>query len=190
MSASVSLGTSSSSSSVAATAGGDMYCTSYPPPDMEDNTSSSGKSLLPAPSTSIAVSVDYSHGRRKDTITSESILASLQTDIVTTPSSAYNNGSNMSNQPFSNANIPLKDKVKGFTQHIRNEIGSRPVNPHAAGNQGNGFIPRQLKGNRMPTNVGNRPSSGLLGAAPMVGPRPGLHKNQPHPHRPSQPRKW
>lgn len=152
------------------------YCTSYPPPDMDESTSRSGN----------PVTVDYSHGRRSGgdsnmkPVTSESILASLQSDL--TSSAESNNGAQANKNYSSSAGVPLKDKVKGFTQQVRQEIGSRGAEPNQQGS-GNGFLPRQLQnrpmrpGNAMPPD---QPPSlmSLNPARHMIGPRPGLHKGQ------------
>lgn len=133
------------------------YCTSYPPPDMDDESSNR---LANQPPTV----VDYSHGKRgKDTVTSESILVSLQTDIAATNRS---NGEPTRLSTHNSTSTPLQGKGQPFTQNSR---ADRDSGPNKAGN---GFLPRQLHGrpntfngprqahpNPVRPNMGHRPSA-------------------------------
>lgn len=155
----------------------DDYCTSYPPPDMEEEETASISS-------SQTLTVDYSHGKRaNDTVTSESILASLQTDL--TSASGRSNGE----QPkLSTRNMPSMDKVQKFTHNVRMEMGNRPVGP---GKSGNGFIPRQLQSR--PGNVLDRPVRPVrpeLNRPRLLQPNMGPRQRPPRHPQPGQSRKW
>lgn len=182
---------SSQSSGDSSSAGGG-YCTSYPPPDIDESSRHR----------SGPVTVDYSHGRSSGdatahTVTSESILASLHTDLTT--SADINNGARLDKSSVSSSNVPLKDKVKGFSQQIRTEISSRrPPSDMQGPTTGNGFLPRQLK-NRptMPRNAMPQDQSPSLMRPNLnqqrhrIGPGSGLqHKGPQMPTRPNMSRKW
>lgn len=164
------------------------YSTNYPPPDMEEQCMSSSSSGSLVTSTAPAVMVDYSHGRQRnpDAITSESILASLQSDLSTS-SAGRVNGSQQSRVSSFNSSMPLKNKVQGFTQNIRMEIGNRAIsNDHNQQNKlVNGFLPRQLHSKPNSNNVFDRAGGQH---------RPPLHQQRPlmgmRPNRPDISRKW
>lgn len=176
------------------------YCTSYPPPDIEENQRSRRSAPVHTVASSGTVTVDYSHGRARmsDTVTSESILASLQTDL--TSSMGHSNGEQPRLASLNSSSLPLKDKVRGFTHNVRMEIGSRPMTNDQQSKAGNGFIPRQLQSrpitggnvfdrplptNRPIMNQGNRP---LVGVRPNMGSRPAMRPSRPQ--QTGQTRKW
>ena len=147
------------------------------------------------------VTVDYSHGRArsvsasKDTVTSESILASLQTDINT--SSSYGAGKKSDVSIYSSSQVPLKDKVLGYSQHVRTEMSSSRAaqsGDHASAS-GNGFLPRQLK-HQHPRH--STVTSGQINAqhqlrnqsTGQLGSRPGMNSQPNQSHRPSMGRNW
>lgn len=168
----------------------DDYCTSYPPPDdLERRGTTSSKDRS-------SVSVNYSHGRNRntDSVTSESILASLHSDTTTSQQASLNG---VDQSRLSSGNVPLKEKVQSFSNQVRSDIGSRSANSDRAGN---GFIPRQLQSQRpAPGNVFDRPANqGRQGAnqsrhsispsRPLLGQRPG--SGPVRPNQPGQQRKW
>jgi len=177
--------------------GDEDYCTSYPPPDMDERRSSGSSNNR---SSSDPVTVDYSHGRnrdRGDAVTTESILASLQT--ATSVSSASQNGVDSSRSAsgsrsggVTNSNS-IKERVQGYSNQQRAEISSRaPSNERA----GNGFIPRQLQNQRNSSSSNsydrsasqnrsssNQPRPSQNQQRPLLGPRPGIRPTQPNQHR-------
>lgn len=160
-------------------------------------------------STSTAqVTVDYSHGRvksisssssssagGKDIVTTESILASLQTDINPS-SSSFSSGqpSDMASALYSSSHMPLKDKVIGYSQHMRSEMSSQSTGSQSRGHSmasGNGFLPRQLKQQQRQStgqiNQHHHQHRQMNQSRGTMGPRPSINS---HSHQPRMGRNW
>ena len=148
------------------------YSTSYPPPELDEEISTSVSSLAP-------VTIDYSHGRRTDdAVTSESILASLQTDLIS--SSSRSNGEQSMQ---SSTAVPLKEKIQGSAHKA--DMGNRHSNTNRTGN---GLIPRQLR-NR-PNAFERQPVANRSSSHQQLRPNMGHHQNRPSHPPPGQSRKW